>query len=799
MIDSIKELEDQLTLPGTIQEKVDRMNALGWELAYLDPDQAISLSQEALELASQEAEPYSAGIAKSLRNLGSSYTRLANYQLALQHSFQALAILKTIDRPREQADVMYVIALTYRDMGYYFEALDYALAALQLYEELDDLVGQARMFNLIGLIYQSTDDPSKALAYFIRSLRFSQQSSDLRGQSDALNNISDAYRLLGEAASALTYGLKSLELHQQIGYRRDEGLALITVGEAYLALENYDEAFDCFQKALALAREVGHQFAEMLARLNLGDLCYQQGQIEPALAWLDDALTLAEASDAKQEQFRIHRLLSKIYQQTGNFEQALVHYQQFHTIKEKVFNTKVDYKLKNLEAIHRMETARKETEIYRLKNVELEREIADRKQAEAALQQVNEALRQRLAELDALNQIARTVATVTDLPVTLNVVAEMVTQLFKVHGTAIALLNPFGSEITILAHYEHQATSPGLVGYVLPVDDNPVTVQVIHQRRSLVIPKAQTNPLSGPAQAILQAKGIQCLMITPLAARAEVIGAIIVSTDQMDREFSPAEVTVAETIAGQIAGAIEINRLLEIERRQRQRVESQNQELDAFAHTVAHDLKNPLALIIGYTDFLIEYFNEIETTEMAVLIRGIKKTGYKAINIIEELLLLAGIRRQEVAPVPLNMADIVGQAQERLAYMINEYGGEIILPASWPAAMGYGPWIEEVWTNYLSNGLKYGGSPPRLELGACQPSDGRVCFWIRDNGPGLTPEQQAKLFTEFSHLNEIRAEGHGLGLSIVRRIVEKLGGKVGVESEGISGQGSTFYFILPAA
>jgi signal transduction histidine kinase len=236
-----------------------------------------------------------------------------------------------------------------------------------------------------------------------------------------------------------------------------------------------------------------------------------------------------------------------------------------------------------------------------------------------------------------------------------------------------------------------------------------------------------------------------------------------------------------------------------MERRQRQRVESQNKELDAFAHTVAHDLKNPLALIVGYTDFLTEYFDEIEMAELIALIRGIKKTGYKAINIVEELLLLAGIRKKEVLPAPLDMTDIVGQAQERLAYMIHEYEGEIVTPTEWPVAMGYGPWIEEVWTNYLSNGLKYGGSPPRLELGACRQPDEMIYFYIQDNGPGLTPEQQAKLFREFTHLTEIRAEGHGLGLSIVRRIVEKLGGQVGVESQGAAGLGSKFYFTLPAA
>ncbi len=74
--------------------------------------------------------------------------------------------------------------------------------------------------------------------------------------------------------------------------------------------------------------------------------------------------------------------------------------------------------------------------------------------------------------------------------------------------------------------------------------------------------------------------------------------------------------------------------------------------------------------------------------------------------------------------------------------------------------------------------------------------DGMVRFWVRDNGPGLTPEDQTRLFVPFTRLDQIRVEGHGLGLSIVRRIVEKLGGQVGVESEGLPGRGSVFSFTL---
>ena len=100
-----------------------------------------------------------------------------------------------------------------------------------------------------------------------------------------------------------------------------------------------------------------------------------------------------------------------------------------------------------------------------------------------------------------------------------------------------------------------------------------------------------------------------------------------------------------------------------------------------------------------------------------------------------------------------------------------------------------------MWVNYLSNGIKYGGRPPRVELGATVQPDGMVRFWVRDNGPGILLEEQARLFTLFTRLDQVQVKGHGLGLSIARRIVEKLGGQVGTESE--IGQGSVFSFTLP--
>jgi len=235
-------------------------------------------------------------------------------------------------------------------------------------------------------------------------------------------------------------------------------------------------------------------------------------------------------------------------------------------------------------------------------------------------------------------------------------------------------------------------------------------------------------------------------------------------------------------------------------------LETRNEELDAFAHTAAHDLKNPLGLVIGYADVLAMDYLRLPPEDVEGYVQAIAQNGRRMGRIIDELLLLSSVRQAEVEVEPLDMAGIVGDAQRRLVDMIEKHQAEIVLPETWSTALGYGPWIEEVWANYLDNAIKYGGRPPRVELGAevLPPSippaggegkGGMVRFWVQDNGQGLTSEEKERLFRPFTRLDQVRAKGQGLGLSIVRRIVEKLGGEVGVASE--VGQGSVFSFALP--
>jgi signal transduction histidine kinase len=253
-----------------------------------------------------------------------------------------------------------------------------------------------------------------------------------------------------------------------------------------------------------------------------------------------------------------------------------------------------------------------------------------------------------------------------------------------------------------------------------------------------------------------------------------------------------------DNLATALSEAKRLNQLLQEGIAERERLIG---DLEAFSNTVAHDIKGLLGTIMGYSELIAR------NAEQAALPR-LSEWGGELVNavvnvgkIVDALSLLAKVRQQDVDISTLDMGKIVSEVEKRLANRIACSKAEITAPVSWPPAVGHAPWIEEVWINYISNAIQYGGNPPRIELGAqptTNPQTGaaEVRYWVRDNGKGLTPESQSRLFIEFERLGKIGKSGHGLGLSIVKRIVTKLRGRVGVQSA--PDQGSTFFFTLPS-
>lgn len=293
-------------------------------------------------------------------------------------------------------------------------------------------------------------------------------------------------------------------------------------------------------------------------------------------------------------------------------------------------------------------------------------------------------------------------------------------------------------------------------------------------------------------KADVRTRDIPIIFISALDEGLEKAAAFSVGgVDYLTKPFQ------AEELIARVHTHLALHQMRQALQEKNEILEKQNAELDAFAHTVAHDLQNPLSVMMGYAQFLQRDAANYTAEELALIGESNYKAAKKAINIIQNLLLLASIRKEDVKQHPLDMADIIKQVLERLNLAIVEAQAELILPKTWPVALGYAPWVEEVWVNYVSNGLKYGGQPPRLEFGATPQADGMIRFWVQDNGPGVSPDEQAVLFTEFTRLGEVQIKGHGLGLSIIRRIMDKLDGQAGVESE--TSQGSRFFFTLKAS
>jgi PAS domain S-box-containing protein len=223
------------------------------------------------------------------------------------------------------------------------------------------------------------------------------------------------------------------------------------------------------------------------------------------------------------------------------------------------------------------------------------------------------------------------------------------------------------------------------------------------------------------------------------------------------------------------------------------------QDLDAFAHMVAHDIKNPVGTIVTAANLLYNEYATLPPEDVKMLAKVCRRAGNKVDNIINNLLVLAGVQKmQSLSLRPLDMDAIITEALLQLQDPIVHTGTHVNQPATWPTALGHAPWVEQVWVNYISNAIKYGGTPPEVTLGADPVTDSTtIRFWVRDNGAGLDDDEVKRIFEPFTRLDQVKVTGHGVGLSIVKRIVERLGGEVGVDCE--EGEGCQFYFTLPVA
>ena len=414
-------------------------------------------------------------------------------------------------------------------------------------------------------------------------------------------------------------------------------------------------------------------------------------------------------------------------------------------------------------------------------------------QSELKYQQANKNLLENHTRIEALYQVTQALIRYADLPDFLQTVTDGVAVALPANRVSLIVFNKHKQQVEhiirggigadFIQDVNYDELSAGLTGWVLT------------NGKAALSPKDLLDPRESPAvQKRRHETNSGSIIVVPVQYQTTTIGTLTAINLPQQRDFDQKDLALLEALAGQTAVALENRRLLDAERARTQELEETNRRLDRFSHMVAHDLKSPLSLIIGYAEFILM---DQPVAAPDVRLQRIIDSSRKMGDIIDELLLLASIQQKQIQTGPITMSFIIDEALKRLDLMIEENDAKIKKPSIWPIACGYGPWVEEVWVNYLSNAIKYGGIPPLIELGAMELAQGQLCFWVKDNGNTVTAEDESKLFQKFERLEPTKATGHGLGLSIVKQIVEMLGGTVGFKR--LSPQGSMFYFTLPAA
>jgi len=213
-------------------------------------------------------------------------------------------------------------------------------------------------------------------------------------------------------------------------------------------------------------------------------------------------------------------------------------------------------------------------------------------------------------------------------------------------------------------------------------------------------------------------------------------------------------------------------------------------DLLTMASRIGHDLRTPLGGIVGAAEVLREILAERKMP--ITLTQAIFDSVDDMTRLIRQVSFVARATANPLSKEPVRMEEIVAAALERLESRILKKNATIVEPPSWPQVKAVAPWLEMVWWNFLANALQHTGGRPRVEL-SWQIQTGGCRFGVCDDGGGVPDQIRPGLFRSFDSLHH--PEGaHGLGLSIVQRLVELQGGACGYEPRP---GGSCFFFTLP--
>jgi len=297
--------------------------------------------------------------------------------------------------------------------------------------------------------------------------------------------------------------------------------------------------------------------------------------------------------------------------------------------------------------------------------------------------------------------------------------------------------------------------------------------------------------------------GFRSMISVPLISKDQVIGGLNLRSFKSNA-YTERDLRIAEDIGIQIAGAV-ANTLLFAERKRmevalREKTEKlarSNEDLGQFAYVASHDLQEPLRMVTSYVQLLAKRYESKLDADANEFIDFAVDGAVRMRKLINDLLTYSRVGTQGKELSPTDSEAVLAQSVNDLKVAIEE-NGALVTHDPLPTVMADRPQLGQLFQNLIGNAIKFrGNEPPRVHISSSRNGSGWI-FSVRDNGIGIAAEYSERIFVIFQRLHS-RQEyaGTGIGLAICKKIVERHGGRIWVESE--IGKGATFYFILPGA
>lgn len=417
-------------------------------------------------------------------------------------------------------------------------------------------------------------------------------------------------------------------------------------------------------------------------------------------------------------------------------------------------------------------------------------ELQERKKAEEELQQ-------RVTELETLRGLSEIIIAKNDLTELIEETGKHIRETFQASSIFIAVHNP----ITNLVHFPYDVDNGKRMPDVPLQYGRGLTSKVMEMKKPLVINENWLHESVKYNAIYRNSKMAKSSIAVPLMIQERAIG--VISIDNTEREFAFTEndVRLLETIAANLAIAIENARLQEsmkqefkIQEKLVSQLEKKNEELERFTYTASHDLKAPLITIRGYLGYIEKDAKSGNYQRLLRDTQRISEATEKMHRLLNELLELSRIGRIINKSEEILFADIVKDALERVENQIRERKVKIKIADKLGSVVVDKERMIEVVQNLVDNAIKFMGkqTDPEIEIGMKKQGNETIYF-IKDNGIGIKKEFHERIFGLFDKLDS-ESEGTGIGLALVKRIIEVHGGKIWVESE--EGKGTTFCFTL---